>query len=336
MKPSYLEYAAKRTAFTLVELLVVITVIGLLAGLLLPAVNYARGRAQQTQCLNNQRNIGIALVGYAMDNNGLPGLTNRMGTLANGVTPRIINWVTAILPQLEENRRYELLAGDTPDVATATESDIPFLLCPSFNLKPKQPGTPNLAYVVNAGPTDTNREGDTIDAPPAYRSPLYTLFGDRANVSGSNIPYKKRKLDDTTLAEGFPDGKSNTILLSESIQAYSWAPAYNTVASMGFLWTNKDDDPATELRYRPNTGDPTAILTAPDIKLARPSSIHPNIVMCLYADGSVKPVSDKIGEEDASSEFGSIYLSAVCPDDASAKKATTMNGLGYTWPSAAP
>lgn len=58
----------KNKGFTLIEIMVVIAIIITLAGLLMPALNKARRQAKRVECINNLRQIGIALNSYALDN----------------------------------------------------------------------------------------------------------------------------------------------------------------------------------------------------------------------------------------------------------------------------
>ena len=90
--------------FTLVELLVVIAIIGILVALLLPAIQAAREAARRSQCANNMKNIGLALVQYADVNKRLPPATPLIMATgeATGGT-----WVVKIWPYIEEQALYQ-------------------------------------------------------------------------------------------------------------------------------------------------------------------------------------------------------------------------------------
>ncbi len=114
----------RKNAFTLVELLVVIAIIGMLVGLLLPAVQQAREAARTMQCSNNLKNIGLACLNHESGMRCFPssgwtytwtGDADRSGKEQPGT------WNYAILPYLEQNALYQCCSDGQPDTVTAEQ-----------------------------------------------------------------------------------------------------------------------------------------------------------------------------------------------------------------------
>jgi prepilin-type N-terminal cleavage/methylation domain-containing protein len=109
--------ASGRVAFTLIELLVVLAIIGVLIALLLPAVQKVREAANQTQCRNNLKQMGLALQGYHDNHHTFPSAylftsrdtgPSKGGPYALDTTPGW-GWGTLLLPYLEQDALYKLV-----------------------------------------------------------------------------------------------------------------------------------------------------------------------------------------------------------------------------------
>lgn len=124
----------RRSGFTLVELLTVIAIVGILIGMLLPAVQSVREAARRTSCSNKVRQIGIALQNYHSTHGSFPvGGTEWRGPSNPGATQ--IAWSAFILPQLEQNDLFEQIDFQSSFDSPANEPPAAVILstfvCPS-------------------------------------------------------------------------------------------------------------------------------------------------------------------------------------------------------------
>jgi prepilin-type N-terminal cleavage/methylation domain-containing protein/prepilin-type processing-associated H-X9-DG protein len=211
-----------RNGFTLVELLVVIAIIGILVALLLPAVQAARESARRGQCVNNLKQIGIALQNYVDVHKVLP---FGKGPSYPGAQP-YARWSqhAMILPMMEQQSLYDSLdfrwAPSTPGMggvinfmpaysnpggqnAIASTVRVPGFLCPSDGnpIDGNWPGQNN--YAANQGSWLCDRT-DTVD-PNAIVAPLETQPGVMFYLS--KVPFAD-----------IQDGLSNTAFFSEKLR----------------------------------------------------------------------------------------------------------------------
>src|SRR5262245_5154362 len=129
-------------AFTLIELLVVIAIIAVLIGLLLPAVQAAREAARRAQCVNNLKQIGLALHNYESSHGSFPaGYQSWPGVgfrdAQTGDWGPGWGWLTALLPQVEQGTLYNslnlILPCWGPANTTLVKTSLQVYLCPSAN-----------------------------------------------------------------------------------------------------------------------------------------------------------------------------------------------------------
>jgi prepilin-type N-terminal cleavage/methylation domain-containing protein/prepilin-type processing-associated H-X9-DG protein len=151
----------RRFGFTLVELLVVIAIIGILVGLLLPAVQSAREAARRMSCSNNLKQIGLGLHNYESAYRRLP---------AGSIQSNFISAFASILPHLEQGNMYLQydfsLYYTHPHNVAVSRQNVSTYLCPSMALprevpinatnlrgEPLEVGSPS-SYLLNEGTRD--------------------------------------------------------------------------------------------------------------------------------------------------------------------------------------
>ncbi|WP_145415766.1 DUF1559 domain-containing protein [Planctomycetes bacterium K23_9] len=151
----------KRVAFTLVELLVVIAIIGILVGLLLPAVQAAR----RMSCSNNLKQIGLAIHNYESTYKGFPASRVNIGDYEAG-------WQVMLLPFIEQLALFSTYDAnrtwwDAKNLP-ATETTVPQFLCPSA-LSPRT--MPSQAKPLQTVPTraDDSSNQSTASSTPASK-----------------------------------------------------------------------------------------------------------------------------------------------------------------------
>ena len=267
MSKSIRNYSGPKRAFTLVELLVVIAIIGILVGLLLPAVQAACEAARRMSCANNIAQIGLAMHNFEFAAEHLPtGTVNDTGPIRNEPIGNHISWTVKILPYIEQSRMYSVIDQSKgvydPVNAIPRMTQIASFLCNSYPLYSR----------VGQGSEDIGIS--TYAA--CYSSKEVPLDKDNDGVFF---------LGSRTKFSDIADGSSNTFFLSEKVSPdgdLGWMSGTRATLRNGTLE-----------KFNPGSMSktPSTITSNPDqgsLVMGGFSSFHTSGVNTLYGDGGVR------------------------------------------------
>ena len=297
-----------RRGFTLVELLVVITIIGILVSLLLPAVQAAREAAHSAQCQNNLKQFGLAALNHERAKGYFPSGgwgSSYIGDPDAGFGAKQPgNWAYSLLPFMEQTTIWSIGQGQKSAKQAMLSGQVTNVIngffCPSGrrpNLYPLTGTAPTnctglssganvmkIDYAINAGDVQGT-------APTSAGQPSTTLF--------TGISFYKSQV---TIAH-ISDGASNTYLIGEK---YVDPLHFTTGDDAGDNETAMTGFDTNTFRYGGSGGTPPS--TPPKGLPPQPElpntpfttgwgSIHPTTVHFVYCDGSVHDINFTIDPE---------------------------------------
>lgn len=259
---------SRKAAFTLMEVMVVIVIVGLLAAFLMPALTRAIARGRLTQCMNNQYQVAFALVHYNEKQGSIPGWMQRIittsATAASGTAGAPCCWAVPLLPFLGRSDVYDTwpLLPNSPAIAT--------FACPA-NRPSKPPGYPLLHYAANIGVSGTDWHDGVF-----------------LNLLATGV--RAISLDDIADA----DGTSTTLAFAEksgrNFQPHSWVYASVTAPSGGLFGSGTIKPPVFGVASPPG---PTVspVINGSAARDFAPHSEHVGGAVVAFCDGHTAFVS---------------------------------------------
>jgi prepilin-type N-terminal cleavage/methylation domain-containing protein/prepilin-type processing-associated H-X9-DG protein len=303
----------RNRGFTLIELLVVIAIIAVLIALLLPAVQAAREAARRTQCVNNMKQLGLAMHNYHDSAGSFPiGAMGVRSLAPGGVYPdgtKVGNarrtWLPMLLPYLEQGTvsntyNFSLIFNSFANT-TAMLAQLNVLACPSdpnVGSIEQTPGRRQYNYCVNWGNTTWYQNMSTTYNPTVGIYPA----GSSQSVPFLGAPFT---MDKSVGVTGITDGTSNTVLMAEvkigadiagGMQDHRgdlWNDDYQCAMFTAFTPPNTPfpDYLSGDCNY-PYQNNPPCQVKAPYFSASR--SYHPGGVNVLMADGHVQFIKNSI------------------------------------------
>jgi prepilin-type N-terminal cleavage/methylation domain-containing protein/prepilin-type processing-associated H-X9-DG protein len=320
-----------RGALTLIELLVVIAIVAILIALLLPAVQKVREAAARAQCLNNLKQIGIALHNYEGMQKSLPPVfpATALPPYVGVVPDYFYSWsvLAQLNPYLEQTTIYNQMnlyepmytlptLTVLPDNEFALQQIIPLFLCPSDTMQPVGGGygvpvfgPVNYGACIGSGTTNGGAPyGSPWNADGMFQAQVKGSFAQITDGLSNTAAFSESTLGTgPTMVSGPIPGNPQTVYANVppplTPATCAIANLWNVELPRGYLWASGEIRCASYNHYYPPNPpeyDCVANLSTPGpqqytavgFKAAR--SYHPGGVNVLLADGSVRFITNAI------------------------------------------
>jgi len=298
--------------FTLVELLVVITIIGMLMALLLPAVQAAREAGRRNTCTNHLKQYTTAAHNFEGARRMFPGFaeyrTTSNAAPDDGLAVIDVSWVVMLFPYTERSDLWDKW-GDPDMMAKGGYGQLrlhqQLAVCPSNPPESVGNGTTPLSYVANCGVQDQPIQGQ--DPVTSLRDPLGLNSGVFFNhQSWATLSRSTKQTLDFISGK---DGTTHTIMFSENLQSTEYVPTSAPPVSggygprraiqeadVGMIWDGINGPPTpTPASLAPGAyPDQPRDPYVPQIAFARPCSRHPSTVVVAFCDSHVTTISTQV------------------------------------------
>ncbi len=280
--------------FTLIELLVVIAIIAVLVALLLPAVQQAREAARRSECRNNLKQFGVALMTYEETHRVFPmsevhgqpflsGANNNWGENAG-------TWTTLLFPFTDSQGKYDQIDFDQSWAAGTNKTPIMSKptagICPSNPVGSKNSGNNFDSHIIHYFAVYGSED------PPGGRARMQWAIGNQSNFQYRGMMYHSSRV---TTAE-VTDGLSNTFALLETRGFRPNALNQPSVpdgsdAGRGMRWETGTCTCLQPINGIESTGGGS---NCPGCRWEVTSSFHTGGVMGLLGDGTVRFVNENM------------------------------------------
>ncbi|MEM7454577.1 MAG: DUF1559 domain-containing protein [Planctomycetota bacterium] len=248
----------KRYGFTLVELLVVIAIIGILIGMLLPAVQQVREAARRTNCLNNLKQLSLACLNFESAHGHFP--SGAQGDVDQNIIEWDTGWIGFALPHMEQvNMADNLDYSESfhPDRSANNDQWLwgwlpSYMVCASSSMPTDNMNYPNPTNSPFLFPNNLRGTGHYVGIAGAYYDGLELESNDVVHLSFQNSGYNSSNgvlFANSEVSFGdIKDGTTNVLLIgeqSEYINDGTGEPAdFRSCLKFGsFLGANRADIP---------------------------------------------------------------------------------------------